>query len=318
MKIYHDIPSFRNERQTIVTIGTFDGVHLGHKEIIGRLVATALEQNCDSLILTFFPHPRMVLSKQNDLFLLNTLEEKIELLEETGLDHLVIQPFDEAFSRLEAEEFVKTILVDQFNVKKIIIGHDHRFGRNRSADINDLKLFGEKYNFEVAQIEAQEVDNVSVSSTKIRRALGDGDVALANSYLGYNYYLTGKVVQGKQLGRTLGYPTANIQIDEPYKMLPKHGVYAVESFIDGKKVYGMMNIGNNPTVDGQKTSIEINYFDFESNLYGLKLQVYCLHRIRDEHKFGSIQLLKEQLDKDKIEAQAKMHNNNSHLEGLNF
>ncbi len=313
MKIYNDIPSFHCDRQTIVTIGTFDGVHLGHKEIIGRLVETAREKNCDSLILTFFPHPRMVLSKQNDLFLLNTLEEKIELLEKTGLDHLVIQPFDEAFSRLKAEAFVKTILVDQFNVSKIIIGHDHRFGRNRSADINDLKLFGEKYNFEVAQIEAQEVDNVSVSSTKIRRALGDGDVALANSYLGYNYYLTGIVVQGRQLGRTLGYPTANLQIDEPYKMLPKFGVYAVESIIDGKKVYGMMNIGNNPTVDGQKTSVEINYFDFNANLYGSKLAVSCLHRIRDEQKFGSIQLLKEQLDKDKIDAQSKILNNKQHL-----
>ena len=306
MKIFKDISSFRTDRQTIVTIGTFDGVHLGHIGIINRLVETAREKNCDSLILTFFPHPRMVLSKQNDLFLLNTLEEKVALLEKSGLDYLVIHPFDEAFSRLEAEEFVKTILVDRFNVKKIIIGHDHRFGRNRAADINDLKLFGAKYNFEVSQIEAQEVDNVSVSSTKIRKALSDGDVALANSYLGYDYFLTGTVVQGKQLGRTIGYPTANLQIDEPYKMLPKFGVYAVASVIDGKKVYGMMNIGNKPTVDGQDTTVEVNFFNFDANLYGLKLQISCLYRIRDEHKFGSVQLLKEQLDIDKIETQSKI------------
>jgi len=308
LKIYNDIPSFHSDRQTIVTIGTFDGVHIGHKGIIGRLVKTAHAKDCDSLILTFFPHPRMVLSNQNDIFLLNTLEEKIALLKATGLDHLVIHPFDEAFSRLEAEEFVKTILVDRFNVRKIIIGHDHRFGRNRAADINNLKLYGKKYHFEVAQIEAQEVDHVSVSSTKIRKALSEGDVALANSYLGYSYFLTGTVVEGKRLGRTIGYPTANLQIDEPYKMLPKIGVYVVESIINGQAVSGMMNIGTNPTVEGQKVSIEIHYFDFDADLYGVKLQVSCLYRIRDEHKFASLQLLKEQLSKDKISALAIINN----------
>ena len=304
MKIYNAIPSFQSDRQTIVTIGTFDGVHIGHKEIIGRLVSTAHDNDCDSLILTFFPHPRMVLSTHNDIFLLNTLEEKKALLERTGLDHLVIHPFDEAFSRLEAEAFVKTVLVDQFKVKKIIIGHDHRFGKNRSANIDDLELFGRKYNFAVAQIEAQEVDKVSVSSTKIRKALADGDVALANSYLGYDYFLTGTVVEGKRLGRTIGYPTANLEIDASYKMLPKIGVYAVASIIDNEMVYGMMNIGTNPTVGGTKISVEINYFDLDADLYGLELKVFCLQRLRDEHKFESLQLLKEQLSKDKIAALA--------------
>ena len=292
-----------------MTIGTFDGVHIGHKGIIGRLVDSARDKNCDSLILTFFPHPRMVLSNQNEIFLLNTLEEKIALLETTGLNHLVIHPFDETFSRLEAEEFVKTILVDRFKVRKIIIGHDHRFGRDRAANIDDLKLYGEKYNFEVAQIEAQEVDHVSVSSTKIRKALNDGDVELANSYLNYNYLLTGTVIKGKQLGRTIGYPTANLQIDERYKMLPKIGVYVVKSIINGQVTFGMMNIGTNPTVNGQKVSIEIHFFDFDSDLYDKKLQVSCLHRLRDEYKFESLQLLQEQLSKDKISSLALISGN---------
>ncbi|HBH99994.1 riboflavin biosynthesis protein RibF, partial [uncultured Flavobacterium sp.] len=246
--------------------------------------------------------PRMVLQDNNEIKLLNTIEERTELLKKSGLDNLIIHPFDQAFSRLTAEEFVSAILVDQFNVRKIIIGYDHRFGRNRTADINDLIAFGEKYDFEVEQISAQEIDEVSVSSTKIRNALMNGHVKLANDYLGYNYLLTGVVARGKGLGRTLNFPTANLQIEESYKLIPKNGVYIVQSLIENKLVYGMMNIGFNPTVNGESKSIEIHFFDFDRDLYSKKIQIQLLDRIRDEVKFENIEKLKEQLLKDKIVA----------------
>ena len=230
-------------------------------------------------------------------------------MEQTGLDNLIIHPFDAKFSQLEAAEFVKSVLVDQFNIRKIIIGHDHRFGRNRSANIDDLILYGKKYNFEVEQIPVQEIDAVSVSSTKIRNAILDGDMALANNYLGYDYFLTGTVVKGKQLGRTIGFPTANIRIDEDYKLIPKIGVYAVTSVIEGKLTLGMMNIGTNPTVGGQQLSIEINFFDINMDLYEKKMRISILHRIRDEHKFESVQILKEQLGRDKLSAIAYFNAN---------
>jgi len=222
------------------------------------------------------------------------------LLEKTGLDNLVIHAFDKAFSRLTAEEFVKNILVDQFNISKIIIGHDHRFGRNRTASIDDLIIFGELYGFEVEQISPQEINEVAVSSTKIRTALKDGNIALANKFLGYHYLLTGTVVKGRQLGRTLGYPTANIHIPETYKLVPQHGIYVVSSEIDGQLIYGMMSIGTNPTVGGENETIEINYFDLDQDLYGRTITVSILNRIRDEEKFASIEALKEQLHQDKI------------------
>lgn len=244
----------------------------------------------------------MVLQEQAEIKLLNTIEEKSMLLEKTGLDNLVIHPFDKTFSRLTAEEFVKNILVDQFNISKIIIGHDHRFGRNRTASIDDLIVFGDLYGFDVEQISPQEINAVAVSSTKIRNALNDGDIALANKYLGYHYMLTGTVVKGKQLGRTLGYPTANIHIHEIYKLVPKQGIYVVSSEIDGKLIYGMMSIGTNPTVGGEKETIEINYFNLDEDLYGRTISVAILSRIRDEEKFASIEALTAQLHQDKISA----------------
>jgi riboflavin kinase/FMN adenylyltransferase len=244
----------------------------------------------------------MVLQENSEIKLLNTIDERIELLKQSGLDNLVIHPFDQAFSRLTAEEFVSSILVDQFNVKKIIIGYDHRFGRNRTADINDLIEFGLKYEFEVEQISAEEIDEVSVSSTKIRNALLEGNIKLANDYLGYNYVLTGTIIKGKGIGRTLNFPTANLQIEESYKLIPKNGVYIVQSMMKNKLVYGMMNIGYNPTVNGDSKSIEVHFFDFEGDLYSKKIEIQLLDRIRDEVKFESLEKLKEQLSKDKAVA----------------
>ena len=280
-------------------MGTFDGVHIGHKKILERVIQNTDNDKYESLVLTFFPHPRMVLQEDCDIKLLNTIDEKIDLLEEIGLENLVIHPFDETFSRLTAEEFVKTILVDRFHIQKIIIGHDHRFGRNRTANIDDLIAFGEQYDFEVEQISVQEINEISVSSTKIRNALLEGNMTLANDYLGYDYFLTGEVTQGKQLGRTINFPTANIKIKENYKLIPQNGVYIVKSLIDQKVVFGMMNIGFNPTVNGQDRSIEVHYFDFNADLYHQKIRVSILHRIRSEQKFGSFDLLKAQLEKDK-------------------
>ena len=304
MKIFHSINDFHigsgeNIKKTILTLGTFDGVHFGHKKILEKLTQSTENDKYESLVLTFFPHPRMVLQEGSDIKLLNTLEEKIALLDKIGIQNLVIHPFDESFSRLTAEEFVKNILVDQFHIHKIIIGHDHRFGRNRTANIKDLKEFGKQYNFEVEEISAQEINEVSVSSTKIRQALDDGNVALANKYLGYDYSLTGIVTKGKQLGRTIGFPTANLKLEENFKLIPKNGVYIVKSTINSRIVLGMMNIGFNPTVEGDKQTIEINFFDFDKNLYDQKITVSILERIRSEQKFDSIALLSAQLQKDK-------------------
>ena len=302
MNIYHSIHDFSTTKKTVFTLGTFDGVHIGHTKIIERLLNSSNEDE-QSLILTFFPHPRMVLQKESDIKLLNTIAERIRLLEKAGLQNLIIHPFDQAFSRLTAEEFVKNILVDIFNIKKIIIGHDHRFGRNRTANIEDLVIYGKEYGFEVEQISAQEIDEVSISSTKIRNALLDGKIAMANEYLGYNYSFTGTVIHGKKLGRTIGFPTANIKIEESYKLIPAQGVYAVQCVIDNQKCNGMLNIGTNPTVSGQNTSIEVHLFDFDQDIYDQEITVELIKRIRDEQKFASVDDLKTQLQEDKIFAQ---------------
>jgi riboflavin kinase/FMN adenylyltransferase len=307
LKIITSIYSFKPKNKTIVTLGTFDGFHIGHKKIIEKLIQNSSNCECESLVLTFFPHPRMILQDSQEIKLLNTIEERIQLLEASGLDNLVIHPFDQEFSRLTAEEFVSTVLVDQFNVKKIIIGYDHRFGRNRTADIHDLIEFGKKYEFEVEQISAQEIDEVSVSSTKIRKALMEGNVAMANEYLGYAYLLTGTIVKGKGIGRTINFPTANLKIEESYKLIPKNGVYIIQSALNNRLVFGMMNIGYNPTVNGEGQSIEIHFFDFKENLYTKKIQIQVLKRIRDEEKFDSLEQLTEQLEKDKSTALNYIH-----------
>lgn len=304
LKLFHSINDFQSTKKTILTLGTFDGVHIGHKKILERITQNTENGKYESLVLTFFPHPRMVLQEKSEIKLLNTITEKSKLLEATGIENLVIHPFNESFSRLTAEEFVHSILVDQFHIQKIIIGHDHRFGRNRTANIDDLIAFGHEYGFEVEQISAQEIQDVSVSSTKIRKALNEGNMSLANDYLGYHYFLSGEVVKGKQLGRTIGFPTANIEINDEYKLIPKAGVYVVKALIDQKEVSGMMNIGFNPTVDGQKQTIEVNLFDFDADIYGKTIEVLLLQYLREEQKFGSVDLLKEQLHQDRKNALA--------------
>lgn len=299
MNIYHSIHDFSTSKKTIITLGTFDGVHLGHKKIIERLLQSS-SQDEESLVLTFFPHPRMVLQEASDIKLLNTIEERSHLLEKAGLQNLIIHPFDQAFSRLTAEEFVKNILVDIFNIKKIIIGHDHRFGRNRTANIDDLIVFGQEYGFEVEQISAQEIDEVSISSTKIRNALHEGKILLANEYLGYPYFFTGTVVHGKKLGRTIGFPTANLEIEENYKLIPAYGVYAVECMVENQNVNGMLNIGIKPTFEGESASIEVHLFDFDGDLYDKKIKVALRKHIREEQKFSSVDDLKSQLKKDEL------------------
>ena len=302
MREITDITTFTTQQPTVLTIGTFDGVHLGHQKIIERVVTTARQEGLLATIFTFFPHPRMVVQHDKGLKLIHTLEEKKQLLQQLGVDLLVVQPFNEAFAQLTAEEFVSTILVQHLNVKKVIIGYDHRFGRNRTANINDMRLFGEKYGFAVEEISVQEVDEVSVSSTKIREALNKGDVTTAEHYLGTPYSLTGTVVHGLKLGRTLGYPTANIQVTEDYKLIPKDGVYVVYSYIGGQKVYGMMSIGKNPTIEGKGASIEVYFFDFNGDLYDRELTIYFLKYLREERKFSSVALLKKQLQDDETTA----------------
>ena len=289
------------DQDTIVTIGTFDGVHIGHQKIIKRLIDSGNLQQLKSVILTFFPHPRMVLQKDSNIKLINTIDERQDILEALGLDYLLVKKFTKEFSRLSAEDFVKQILVDKLNAKKVIIGYDHRFGRNRNADINDLRTFGKRYGFEVEEISAQDIDDVSVSSTKIRTALLEGDITKANNYLGYPFMLNGTVVKGKGLGKQLNYPTANIHVEEDYKLIPKQGAYIVNTTINNQLVYGMMNIGTNPTVNGNKQTIEVNFIDFDKDIYDKKLQINLLKRIRDEEKFESIDALKMQLSKDKTE-----------------
>ena len=250
------------KKDSVITIGTFDGVHVGHQKIIERLVKIAKQDNLQAVVLTFFPHPRMVLQKDTNIKLINIIDEKSQLLENFGIDHLVIKKFTREFSRLGALEFVRDILVNKLHVKHIIIGYDHRFGRNRNANIDDLRAYGDVYGFKIAEITAQEINEVTVSSTKIRKALSEGKIEVANSYLGYYFMLTGTVIKGKNLGKQIGFPTANIFIEEPYKLIPKSGSYVVKSNIDGDTIYGMMNIGLNPTVNGEKQSIEVHFFNF--------------------------------------------------------
>ena len=294
---------YKQIKSSVITIGTFDGVHIGHQQIIHRLVDTARKNDLQALVLTFFPHPRMVIQNDANIKLINTIDEKAKQLEQLGVDHLVVKEFTKSFSRLTALEYVRDILVNKLKVKHIIVGYDHHFGRNRTANINELKEFGAFYDFEVTEIEPQEVDDVAVSSTKIRSAILEGNIPTANKFLGYNFMLTGTVIKGKGLGKTLDFPTANIQIEAAYKLIPKHGVYVVKSQIKGVEVFGMMNIGKNPTVsEGNQTKIEVHFFDFSANLYGAVLKIELLDHLRSEIKFPNIEALKLQLEKDKADA----------------
>ena len=302
MKIYQSYLEFTSEKPVVVTIGTFDGVHIGHQEIIKQLVDTARKKNLESVILTFFPHPRRVLQKGSEFKLLTSLNEKIELLKSTGLDHLIIEPFTKEFSRLTALEFARDILVNRLNTKTLVIGYDHHFGRNREGNFEQLQQYGETYGFDVQEIPAQDIENVAVSSTKIRKALDQGEVEKANSYLGFKFMLSGSVVSGKALGRQFNYPTVNLKPEASYKLIPLAGVYIVETNIGETHYFGIMNIGKRPTVDGKRKTIEIHLFDFEGNLYGTSMQVRLLKRLRDEQKFASIEQLFAQIKKDEHKA----------------
>ena len=294
---------YKQIKPSVVTIGTFDGVHIGHQKIIKRIVEIAKKKDLQALVLTFFPHPRMVVQNDSTIKLINTIDEKAKQLESMGVNHLVIKKFTKSFSRLSALEYVRDVLVNKLKVKHIIVGYDHHFGRNRTANIEDLKEYGDFYGFKVTEIVPQEVDDVAVSSTKIRNALFKGDVKTANKFLGYNFSLTGKVEKGRGIGSTIDFPTANIIIEESYKLIPHSGVYLVKAIIKGVNVFGMMNIGNNPTVsDDIKTNIEVHFFDFSNDIYGEVIKVELLDYLRNEIKFPSVLALKEQLKKDEINA----------------
>ncbi|MBU2938294.1 bifunctional riboflavin kinase/FAD synthetase [Lacinutrix sp. C3R15] len=300
-----------SNKSSIATIGTFDGVHIGHQKIIERLVNTANQENLQAVVLTFFPHPRMVLQKDANIKLINTIEERSAILKKLGIDHLCVKTFTKEFSRLSAEDFVKEILVKQLHIKKIIIGYDHHFGRNRAANIQDLIKFGKTYNFEVEEISAQDINDVSVSSTKIRKALLAGDMQTANAYLGYNFMLNGTVIKGKGLGKTIDFPTANLSIPETYKLIPKQGVYVVTATYKNQKLFGMMNIGTNPTISNStKLTIEVHFFDFNEDIYDQNIAVKVLKRIRSEQKFDSLEALKAQIQQDKIDAERYITQNN--------
>ena len=299
MKIFNSIFDFNPTQKTIVTIGTFDGVHIGHQKIIKELIEEAKSSNKKSVLLTFFPHPRMVLQKDTSIKLINTIDERAKHLNNLGLDYLIIHPFSKEFSRLTALDFVRNILVNQLNTSKLIIGYDHHFGKNREGNIEQLTEYSHLYDFTVEEIPAQDIDDVSVSSTKIRKKLAEGKLKTANDYLGYNFSLTGKVVKGEQLGGKIGFPTANINIKEDYKLTPKTGAYIIKSCIDNTTVFGMMNIGNRPTVNGINQTIEVHFFNFNSNLYNQNITIELLYFLRDEQKFNSVNDLITQLKKDK-------------------
>jgi len=299
LKIYTNLADYTSKNKTFVTIGTFDGVHLGHQKVLSNLVIAAKKNNASSVLLTFFPHPRMVLQKDSDIKLINTIEERIELLKKTGLDVLVINEFTEDFAEKTAMDFVKNVLVDHLKISNLIIGYDHRFGKNREGNFDQLTEYGKIFGFEVTKISQQEIDHITISSTKIRKAIELGNIEEAKRYLGYYFMLTGEVVKGKNLGEKIGYPTANLSIKETYKLLPKTGSYVVKAELENKTVYGMMNIGYNPTVKGKTQTIEIHFFNFNKDLYGKKIQIDVLKFLRDEQKFNSVEDLKSQLMIDK-------------------
>jgi riboflavin kinase/FMN adenylyltransferase len=298
MNVVNGIENYKADSKSILTIGTFDGVHLGHQKIIASLVTKAKQQNLQANILTFFPHPRMVLQKESNLKLIDTLEEKQNLLSELGIDNLIIQPFSKEFSKLTAIEFTRDVLVNELGMSALMIGYDHRFGKNREASVEDLIRYGESYNFEVTVIPAQDISSITVSSTKIRDAIKISNFKKVNQFLGRPYELNGKVIKGNGVGRTIKYPTANIEIKETYKLIPPKGVYLVKIYLGENEFSGMMNIGNRPTINGLNETIEIHIFDFDKDIYGKNLKVCFLQKIRKEKKFDSLTSLKNQLKKD--------------------
>jgi riboflavin kinase/FMN adenylyltransferase len=298
MEVIHNIANYRPKKTAILTIGTFDGVHIGHQKIISDLVAKAKKEDLCAVVLTFFPHPRMVLQKESQLKMIDTLKEKRQLLEILGVEILIIQPFTLEFSRMTAIEYTRDVLVNGLGISKLIIGYDHRFGRNREATVEDLKNFGLDYDFTVEEIPAQDIASIAVSSTKVRNAITAGEIKKANQYLGRPFSLSGTIVKGDKIGRKIGFPTANLYIEEKYKLKPQNGVYLVQCHWDNQKYFGMMNVGKRPTISGKETQIETYFFDFDGDLYGKKLNINLLEKIRDEQKYDSLESLGNQLSID--------------------
>lgn len=305
MNTYTNIDQYKATKCAVVTIGTFDGVHQGHQKILKRVVKRAQKDDLTSVLLTFFPHPRMVLQPEHDLKLINTIDERIKLVASQGIENIVIHPFSKEFSKTTAEDYVKDILVDRLRAKVVVIGYDHRFGINRSASIKELKRFAADLNFEVIEISKKEVEEVAVSSTKIRTTLGKGAIEKTNKYLNRDFSIHGTVISGKKLGRTLGYPTANLAVSESYKLIPASGVYITSSLIDGKRIYGMTNIGTNPTVSNESVqTIETYYLDFKGDLYDRQMELFFHKRLRSEAKFDNLQSLVATMRRDEQNTRA--------------
>lgn len=309
MKIYNHIDEFCKIADAAVTIGTFDGVHLGHQKIISRLQTLAMRTGAETVVLTFFPHPRMILHPEDvSIRLISTMAEKAQQLDKLGIDHLIITPFTRDFSNLSPQEYIKNILVDKIGMKHIVIGYDHRFGKNRSGGLQHLQHFAPMYRFEIEEISQQDINDVAVSSTKIRHALLDGDVKIAREFLGYPFHLTGKIIRGDQIGRKIGFPTANIFVDESYKLIPSDGIYAAEveilkdesqkSKMMSSTLKGMTYIGHRPTVNGMTRNIEVHIFDFGQDIYDQFIRIHFIHFVREDQKFDSLEELRIQLGKD--------------------
>jgi len=305
VKIYHSIKEFPSDINTIVTIGTFDGVHKGHKEIVGRLNSTAKKEGLESVLLTFYPHPRHVLFPDDQkLKLINTIEEKIEALRKTGLQHFIIQEFDVDFSRIKSVNFIRDLLVNKLNMKRMVVGYDHHFGTNREGTFENLLSLSDLYDFKLDKIAPQNIGDITISSTKIRNAIIDGNIEKANSYLCYNFSLSGVVEKGNGIGSSINFPTANIKVENKWKILPKDGVYAVKVFVENQQYFGMLNIGNRPTIADDKHVVEVHIFDFNSTIYNLDIKVEFIKRIRSEKKFNSLEELQSQLEIDESKIKA--------------
>ena len=303
MKVFTTIPNYPSENKSIVTIGTFDGVHLGHRVVLRRMREIAKKTKGKSVLFTFFPHPRHVLHKDNqNMKLITTLQEKQDLINQAGLDNLVIHEFTKKFSRIKPVNFVRDILVEQLNVHTLVIGYDHHFGRNREGSIQELTALADLYDFNIEKIDPQYFEDVTVSSSKIRKLIEKGEMVKAKQYLGYEFMLNGKVIKGNFLGKTINFPTANIVVENKWKILPADGVYAVKIVLEAKEYKGMMNIGQKPTVDDNGISLEVNIFDFNQDIYGKGIEIRFVKRIRDERKFEDLQGLKKQLLIDRNKA----------------
>lgn len=301
MKVYNSLENLPNWNYPVLTQGTFDGVHLGHGELISKINSIAEENDGESVLLTYYPHPRLVIyPEDNNLKLLNTLDEKIELLESTGIQNLIVLEFTTQLSNIPARLFIENVIHKAIGAKKMVVGYDHRFGKNREGSLEDLISMSNQYGFDVEKISAKTINDISISSTKIRNSLMEGNVEKARDLIGRPYSISGTIVEGMKLGRELGFPTANLSIKEKFKLIPKNGVYSVRVSGQCPTSIGMMSIGHNPTVDGKGHSIEIHLLDFEGDLYGKQLKVEFLSWIRDEEKFVNLQALKDQLIKDKI------------------